>query len=436
MMKMTRRVFTQTLAAAGLARAASALGAEPVAGRTERVRLGFIGVGGRGTALLNVALAPEAVEVPAVCDIHLGRLERALGLVEKARGQRPAGYSAGPTDYRRLLAREDLDAVVIGTPMQDHAVMSVDALQAGKHVLCEVSAAITLDECWDLVRAAEASGKIYMLAENCCYYRQNLVVRRMVHQGLFGDLTFAECGYVHDCRHYTFEPDGRLTWRGELARDHVGNLYPTHALGPVCQWLGIHRGDRLVSLTACTSASKGLAHFVARKFPADHPARRIPFAVGDTTTTLLRTARGAVIDLRYDTLSARPHPSTTYFTLQGVTASYKDDGTQQQVWLEGRSQSYAWEPLATYADDFEHPLWKQHAEKASRTGHGGADYFVVAQFVAAVRAGGPSPIDAYDAAAWSCIMPLSAASIRAGGAPQAIPDFTRGQWEKRPRIDL
>jgi predicted dehydrogenase len=272
-----------------------------------------------------------------------------------------------------------------------------------------------------------------MLAENCCYYRQNLMVLQMAQAGLFGDLTFAECGYVHDCRAFAFKPDGSLTWRGELARDFIGNLYPTHALGPVCQWLGINRGDRLVSLTASASPRKGMAHYVSRNFPAGHPAAKTKFAVRDSTTTLLRTAKDAVIDLRYDTCSARPHPSTTYFTLQGVTASYKDDGAAQQVWVEGRSKSYAWEPLAGLAADYEHPLWKRAEQQASKTGHGGADYFVLAEFLDAIRSGRPSPIDACDAAAWSCIIELSATSLRAGGAPVEIPDFTRGAWEKRGR---
>jgi predicted dehydrogenase len=401
---------------------------------TKPIRLGFIGVGGRGTYLLTVALGLEGVEVSAICDIDRSHLEQAIGLVEKARSKRPEGYAGGPTDYERMLGRDDVEAVIIATPMQLHGAMSVDALRANKHVLSEVAAAVTLEECWAVVRAAGESGRLYMLAENCCYYRQNLMVLQMVQAGLFGDLTFAECGYVHDCRALAFKPDGSLSWRGELARDRTGNLYPTHAVGPVCQWLGINRGDRLVSLAAFTSAQKGMAYYVSHNYAADHPAARTKFAVGDTTTTLLRTAKGAVIDLRYDTCSARPHPSTTYFTLQGVTAAYKDDGTTPQVWVEGRSKSYTWEPLADLGAQYEHPLWKRAQEQASKTGHGGADYFVLAEFLDAIRSGRPSPIDAYDAAAWSCIIPLSAASLRAGGAPQAIPDFTLGAWEKRKRV--
>ena len=167
-MKMTRRDFTKTVAVAGLAGATTALGADRILGTNERVRLGFIGVGGRGTYLLGLALGFDTVEVSAVCDIKPDRLDRALGLVEKSRSKRPAGYSAGPKDYRRLLERDDVDAVVIATPMQAHAVMSVDALNAKKHVLSEVAAALTMDECWSLVHATEKSGRIYMLAENCC----------------------------------------------------------------------------------------------------------------------------------------------------------------------------------------------------------------------------------------------------------------------------
>jgi predicted dehydrogenase len=164
-MEMTRRDFTRTVAVAGLASATTALSADRIVGANERVRLGFIGVGGRGTYLLGVAMGFNTVEVPAVCDINTARLDRALSLVETSRGKRPAGYSSGPTDYRRLLARDDLDAVLIATPMQAHAAMSVDALNAKKHVPSEVSAAMTMDECWSLVRAAEASGRACLLAE-------------------------------------------------------------------------------------------------------------------------------------------------------------------------------------------------------------------------------------------------------------------------------
>lgn len=431
---LTRRDFLRAGAAAGMA--ASAARATPLEGPAPRsgegartVRLGVIGVGGRGTHLLSLALQFDGVEVVALSDIHEGRLKAAGAKVERMRGRAPAGYSGGPTDYRRLLQRDDVDAVIIATPMPLHAPMSIDALRAGKAALSEVAAAMTLDECWGLVRAAEETGRTYMLAENCCYFRSNLVILNMVKEGVFGDLTYAECGYVHDCRRIKFNTDGSLTWRGELGRDHFGNLYPTHSLGPVAQWLGINRGDRMVSLVAMASRQASLARYARKRFGEDHPASRIRFAVGDSTTVLIRTARGAMIDLRYDTCSARPHPSTTYYALQGTTASYESRG--ERIWIEGKSRTLDWDPLADHAGPYQDPRWVAHGARAAKAGHGGADYFEIHEFIETIRSGRPSPIDGYDAAAWSSIIPLSAESIRRGGDSVEIPDFTGGAWERR-----
>ncbi|MGQ9729847.1 MAG: Gfo/Idh/MocA family protein [Candidatus Zipacnadales bacterium] len=425
--RVTRRDFIRVGMAAGVA---AGLTSATKAQNMAPLRLAVIGVGSRGAHLLRIALAFPEVQVPALCDINEAHLNRAVGLVREERGNEPAGYSEGPTEYRRLLERGDVDAVLIATPMQLHGPMAIDSLRAGKHVLSEVAACMTLEECWGIVKAQQESKKLYMLAENCCYYRHSLAVLNMVREGLFGQCTYAECGYVHDCRALAFNPDGSLTWRGELARDYIGNLYPTHALGPVARWLGINRGDRLESLVACTTAQASMERYAKLRFGADHPAAQIEFAVGDSTSTLIRTAKGVVIDLRYDTVSARPCASTTHLTLQGMTASYEDRDGRQSIWIDGRSDQYVFEPFAKYAGEYDDPLWKEHGEEAAQSGHGGADYFVVQQFLEAVREGGPSPIDAIDAATWSCIIPLSAASIRAGSAPQEIPDFSEGRWQQ------
>ena len=425
--KCDRREFIQMGIAAGVAAKTSGL----ASAASKPVRLAVIGVGGRGTTLLRQTLKRPGIDIPALCDIDQDHLDRAIRIVEEAGRKRPVGFSDGEFDYRNLLKRDDVDAVLIGTPMQWHARMAVDALRAQKHVLSEVSAAVTLEECWDIVRAAEETDKIYMLSENCCYYRSNMMVLNMVQQGLFGDLTYAECGYVHDCRYINFRPDGSLTWRGELARDYIGNLYPTHSLGPIAKFLGINRGDRLVSLVAFTSRQAAIEYYAKQKFGKDHPVVRLKFAVGDNTTTLIRTANGVMIDLRYDTASPRPVLSTTYFGLQGTTASYDDRDNVQRIWIEGRSEGNTWDSLEKYKDEFDHPLWRTWHEEAEKTGHSGGDFFVIQQFIGAIRTGRPSPIDAYDAAAWSSITALSARSIRDGGKPQEIPDFTRGAWETR-----
>jgi predicted dehydrogenase len=423
---MGRRDFLRAGAVAG---AALGLGAVASAeDKAKAVRIGVIGVGSRGTHLLRLALE-AGVEVPALCDINPANLNRAIGLAAQARaGRRPAGYSQGPTDYRRMLQRDDLDAVIIGTPMQIHAPMSIDAMRAGKHVLSEVAAAMTIDECWGLIHAAEETGRIYMLSENCCYSESLMAISNMVRKGLFGELTYAECGYVHDCRSLLFDAGGALTWRGELARDYCGNLYPTHSLGPVARWLGINRGDRLVSLVAASTGNSSLRDYVAKRFPPGHPARKIRFKVGDSTSVLIHTAKGAVIDLRYDIYSPHPLVSTTYYSLQGSKASYESrtDG----LWIDGRSKGLKWESLDAYKKEFEPALWAEYRQQATGSGHGGIDFFAVNEFLKTVRGGGPSPIDACDAATWSSIVPLSAQSLADGGRPVAIPDFTAGKWQR------
>ena len=425
---LTRRRFLQVGMAAGVAaRFANLSGEQAMSAPT---RLGFIGVGGRGTYLLRLFLEMKDVEVTAICDINEANLNRAIQIVQEARGSKPVGYSGGPADYRRLLSRDDVDAVVIATPMQLHARMAADSLRAGKATLSEVAAACTLDECWALVEAVEQTGKLYMLSENYCYFRSCMMILNMVQQGVFGDITYAECGYVHDCRQIKFNPDGSLTWRGELARDNIGNLYPTHSLGPVAQWMGINRNDRLVSLVAMSTRQASIERYASLRFGENTPAAKLKFAVGDSTTTLIRTMNGALIDLRYDTSSARPHPTTTYFALQGLKASYESKG--EQIWIEGVSPGLAWEPLFKYADKYEHPMWRSSQKEAEETAHGGTDFFVIREFIDAVRGGRPSPVDVYDAVTWSSIIPLSAESIRAGGKPVEIPDFTRGKWRKAP----
>jgi len=387
------------------------------------LRFGFIGIGGRGTGLLQLTLTMGGIEVPAVCDIDPSRLAAAQGILQAAGRPAPATYGDRPHAYRRLLARDDIDAVVIATPMQLHAEMAVDALRAGKHVLSEVAAAVTLEQCWDLVRAVRETGRTYMLAENVCYYRQNLMVRELLSRGVFGDLTYAECGYVHDCRFLMVQPDGRLTWRGELAKQCAGNWYPTHSLGPVAQWLDINGSDRLDRLVSYSTKSVGLARYARESLglPAESVSK--DFA-GDSNACLIRTRKGRVIDLRFDVSSTRPTLSTTYFSLQGEKASY-EDRFGERIYIEGRSPEHTWESIDPYLTEFAHPLWTRWHEVADASGHGGADFYSIQEFADCLREGRPAPIDVVDAATWSCIIPLSARSLLAGGEPQEIPDFTQ-----------
>jgi predicted dehydrogenase len=380
-----------------------------------------------------LAAMPEQVVLSAVCD-------RNEGVLAQWRQEFP--HLPAFRRFEDLLASDVCDAVLLATPIQVHAAQSIAALEAGKHVLCEVVAGTTLDELWALVEAVERSGCVYMMAENYCYMRPNMMVRHMVEQGVFGQCTYAEGAYIHDTRNLLFTPDGELTWRGEIARDYNGNTYPTHSLGPVAQWLGCatpgpgrQPADRFVELVTFATADHSRWRYAAERFGPHHPAAQPGFfQMGDSASTLLRTARGAVVYLRRDAASPRPH-NMAHYVLQGIQASYvspRHSGEDPLIWIKGRSPgdqigTERWEPLWTYAAEFEHPRWRERGAVARGAGHGGGDYFIIEDFVHAVLTGAPPAIDVYDAVAWSSVFPLSVQSVRHGARPVAIPDFRRGR---------
>ena len=350
--------------------------------------------------------------------------------------------------YERLLDESDCDAVLLAMPMGLHASQSIAALRAGRHVLSEVPAATTLDECWALVEAAETSRRVYMMAENFCFMRPNTLVLNMVDQGVFGSPYYAEGSYIHDGRNMAYDAGGSLSWRGQFARDQVGNTYPTHSLGPVAQWLrtsGPGAVDRLTELVTWSTPSLSRQRYAERQLGAEHPTAQPGFFRGaDSTTTLLRTAQGALIVLRRDPASPRPENWAQY-ALQGTGASYlsgRHDDEDPLVWIDGRSPGNSpsdysrhgqpdsdearWESLWNYSAEYEHPMWRERGHLAATAGHGGSDFFVLEAFVESVLGGGPPPVDVYDAVTWSSVIPLSAQSVASGGVTVAIPHFQRG----------
>ncbi|MCC6862117.1 MAG: Gfo/Idh/MocA family oxidoreductase [Bryobacterales bacterium] len=401
-----------------------------VTGYATPVRVGLIGAGARGTYLLRESLAMPGVSFTAIAEIREDRARRAAGMVKEAKGGEPALYTRGPEDYRRLLERSDLDAVLIMTPQNQHGRQAIAALRAGKHVGSETPPAYTLDECWQLVETREKTGRHYMLLENYPYARPRLMILHMAHRGAFGEVTYGESSYIHDTRELSYEADGSLSWRGEIAHRHRGDVYPTHALAPVSLWMGINRGDRLASMVSMDNGTRGLQAYARERFGADHPAAREGFfAKRDTTITLLRTARERVIVLRYD--NGTPRPAGGWEQLQGTRGAYDGSPGAQLVYLHGRSRDHAWEPLEKYRTEFEHPFWREQASAAARAGHGGGDYFVLREFYEALAEDREPAIDVYDAASWSAVLPLSGESIRAGNRSFEIPDFTRGRWKSR-----
>ncbi len=276
---------------------------------------------------------------------------------------------------------------LIATPMQVHTDQAVAALHAGKHVISEVTACVTHEEALRLIEAVEATGLTYMMAENYTYMRPHMMVRHMAEQGVFGELTYAEGMYVHDCRHLKFNDDGSLTWRGQLTHDMAAcNYYPTHSLGPIAQWMGIGRDDKIATVYCAATPGLCMADYADRRFGSDHPGAEPGYwPRGDGAQCLVTTERGRLISLRVDSSSHRPHHMTMH-ELQGTRGCYRTQSRatdEPLIWLDGRSPAKdgdpftasAWETLYQYAHEFEHPRWKAHGEQAKKAGHGGGDFF-------------------------------------------------------------
>ncbi len=397
----------------------------------ERVRIGFVGVGGMGTHHVRNLLKIEGVEIKAVCDIRAAHAERARDLVTEAGQPPPTLYTQGERDFERLCAEEDLDLVFTATPWRWHVPVCVAAMKNGKHAATEVPAAVTLDECWQLVETAEQTHRHCVMMENCCYDRAEMMCLNMVRKGLLGEIVHGEGGYLHDLRGVKFSKGGEGLWRREHSTKRNGNLYPTHGLGPVAQCMNVNRGDRFDYLVSMSGKSRGLQLYQTEHLPNDDLRRDEKYVLGDVNLTLIRTINGCTIYLVHDTNLPRPY--SRLHIVQGTQGIFEK--WPERVHIERRSPSHAWETLDKYAE-FEHPLWKAGIEKAASGGHGGMDYLEDYRLIECLKRGEPTDMDVYDAAAWSCICELTERSVARRSRPVDVPDFTRGRWQTKPPLGI
>ena len=258
------------------------------------------------------------------------------------------------------------------------------------------------------------------------------MILNMVRKGLLGELLHAECGYLHDLRDLKFSSSGEGLWRPAHSIKRNGDLYPTHGLGPVAQCMNVNRGNRFDYLVSMSCNSRGLNLLAAKKFGPDSPQAKQKYALGDVVTTLIRTVNGQTIVLTHDTNTPRPYSRDILVQgTKGIVRKYPEG----KIHIEGRSEPHNWEPLESYAAEYEHPLWKAHAQKA-KGGHGGMDYIEDYRLIEALRTGTPTDMDVYDAAAWSVVSELTERSIAERGRPVDFPDFTRGKWKTNTPLGI
>lgn len=323
---------------------------------TKDPRFGFVGVGGRGTNLLQWFLAQNA-QVVAICDVVPEKAEHAGQLVTKAGQKAPELYTKGPHDYESLTKRSDIDMVVIATPWNWHTPMALSAMENGKHAAVEVPLAYTLEDLWKLVDTSESSRRHCIMLEECCYGYTETLVLNMVRKGVLGQVLYGEAGYLHDLREEMFSSKGEGLWRRAFHTLSDGNLYPTHGLGPVANYMNINRGDRFDYMVSMSTPARGLAAYREANTPKGDPKWTEKYIDGDLNTSLIKTAAGLTITLKHDT--SNPQPYSRINTVGGTKGIFTD--YPPRIYVDGQAGGEEWGTLDSYKTEYESPLWARRA---------------------------------------------------------------------------
>ena len=443
---MNRKEFVKTTA---LATAAFAMPGKNLFASTSdaKVRIALIGTGLRGQNHLELLLSRADVEVVSICDVDERMLKSAKKIIDKSGKKMPQVYTGDNYAWKKMLEKEKLDGVIIATPWEWHKPMIIGSLEAGlKYVGTEVILGITLQDHWDVVKAAEKYSANVMMLENVCYRRDVMAVLNMVRQGLFGELIHLQGGYQHDLREVKFNdginPYGHgvefgekgfseAHWRTNHSVYRNGDLYPTHGVGPIANYININRGNRFISLCSFSSKPRGLHNHIVKVGGEKHPNANVKFKLGDVVTTSINCANGETILLQHDTNLPRPY--SLGFRVQGTEGLWMD--VNKSIYIQDRSpKAHQWDEAKTWLDKYDHPLWVKWSQDAEGAGHGGMDFFVIHSFIESIKRKTPTPMDVYDAAAWSSISPLSEQSIELGNETIEFPDFTGGQWMFRKPV--
>jgi predicted dehydrogenase len=397
--------------------------------RHETVRVGIVGTGLRGSSVLGELLAIQGVRVTALTDVIPDKANRAAKLITDAGHPAPAVFTQGDHAFEALVTRDDVDFVYTATPWEWHVPVMLAALAAGKHCGSECPIGTTLKDLWALVDASERARRHCLHLENCNYGYNEMLVNRMVHEGVFGDVLHAEAAYLHDLRTILFEDRDEGLWRRAWHTRSNANLYPTHGLGPVSWYLDIHAGDRYDYLVSVSGPERGLSlHREATVADRSNPKWRERYITGDLNTSILKTVNGKTVMLQHDVSNARPYSRLN--RVMGTKGTFED--YPPRVYIEGTGPE-RWNPIDEWKAKFEHPLWTEVGELARKNGgHGGMDFVMAYRLVQTLRQGLVPDYDVYDAAAWSAPFPLSEMSVAKGSAPMKFPDFTRGEWTKKP----
>ena len=404
-----------------------------------KIKVGVVGLGPRGLGLIRTMLVCEECEITALCDVYHDRMEKSCDTVFARTGSRPALYER----YEDLIDDGNVEAVVIASSWETHTRIAVRSMKAGKYTAIEVGGAYDLEDCWQLVRTYEETKTPIMMLENCCFDRFELLCTSLCRAGRLGKVLYCHGAYAHELRGEILGGNVNRHYRLKNYMHRNCENYPTHELGPIAKLLNINRGNKMLSLTSvATKGGVGLNEFAACERNPDPSLRGESFAQGDIVVTTITCAGGEVITLRLDTTLPRTY--SREFTVRG-TKGYCNQDTNMVMLESDKNMHEFFTPSQTVgkymncAEEYREYLpdiWRNITEQEKKLGHGGMDYLEFKAFFHAILNGEEMPIDVYDIASWMAITPLSEQSVAHGGMPQAIPDFTRGQWILREPKDV
>lgn len=409
-----------------------------IAPKLDTVKVALIGVGARGIGHAAQLAVIEGVQVVGIADLVEARAQKALAAVQK-HGHQPKLYSAQENAWRTMLAETKPDAVFISTPWDSHAVMSIESMKAGAHAFVEVPMATTIQDLWAMIDTSEATGRHCMMLENVNYGREELLYLNMVRQGVLGDLLHGEASYIHALRFQMENGNSTGSWRTFEYAKRNGNLYPTHGLGPVAQYMNLARGeDNFARISSFSTPAKGRALYAKKSEKLSNPIfKELDFKGGDHNTAIIKTHLGRTIMVQWDETTPRPYSRHNMIMgVNGVLAGFPN-----RISVEGITKDYhhwaedkAWEAIAA---QYEHPLYQRMGELSKKMGgHGGMDFLMLYRIIECLRLGQPLDQNVYEGAYWSAVGPLTEKSVAEDGNSQVFPDFTRGDWKKTLPLDI
>ena len=407
------------------------------------IRAAFIGLNRGGTHLRNFANLNNT-EVVGLCDIYESTLKRELERLYQITDnlKNLKSYWGSKNEWIKMIDEVKPDVVFISTDWESHTPMIKQCIKKGCHVFCEVPFSLELNELWDIVNISEKYQKHCMMLENVNYGRDELMFLNMCRQGVIGELLHGEAAYIHDLRWQMDHDKTRMgSWRTDFYREKNGNIYPTHGLGPVAQYMNLCRTeDNFHKIVSYSSPALGRNQYSKENLSESNSWKNISFKNGDINSSIIKTKLGRTILVQWDETSPRPYTRLnliqgTRGTLAGFPTrvalenGFEDITKDHHNWIEN-------ENLIRLYEKFDHPLYKKLNKKTLKSGHGGMDGIMMYRIVECLNNGLPLDQNVYEGCFWSAVAPLSKQSILDDGKPQDFPDFTRGRWKETEKLGI